>query len=998
MALIDIYRGEAITATAEIDSSTVFSAQVNGEDKITATFKSKVPLNLMIKDYILHKGLKYQILKFVDLDIDHEYTYGAVLMGTSYSLFAKPFINDAGLSTFTLIGTATQLLTILVGKINTIDSGWTVGTVEGDEVKEVQFINDNCRSALGRIFNAFGLEVSYVVKEISLTKRFELVDDAIPLAYGQNNGLYSLSKRVEGDFFTRVRGFGSTRNIPADYRGGVERLSFSPGYVDIEDAASYGDPIEVEVIFEDEYPNRTGTLSSVGAAAADGQVITDTSIDFNLADNFITGETPKIVMATGNWIGSEFEIITNSYDNTAKSFKIRPNKEGGYYFPNSTLPLQTGDTYVFIGINLPNSYVLAAEDRVEALTADYAATKPLLDVSYGLVIDPIHVIEEGLVPVLNVGQKIQITNVPAGINANMRITSITYPLIEPWKVTATISDKVQYSEEQQIARIVIENKKQLTVVKDEVKAVKSFTNIRLDEQRDMIFDPSGDYFDAGNYRPQSIETQHLNVGTRPQSFNLSIAFKPYWYGNATFEWAAGKLDHYTVVPGSIYSWNIPSGFVGSLVDVTAYNIYARCNKANSDGVIVLDTAERLVNADSTYYYFLIGSLSSVISGVRRIFLSYGDTDINGAFINTGAIASRDGKTVLDLDNGIFRGKLEFLKADNTTYGTLVGLADDTASAKAKTDLLKDLAYEDLVEAAMLGSTVIVGGYIKTDLIDVDYIKANFINAAYIETLDIDAVKGTIGGIEIKANSIESSNGKFKVTSGGIITATEVDLTGKVVATSGSIGGITISSGAISATKFSLTAAGSINAVDANISGTITATAGSIGGIAISAGAISATNFSLTAAGSIEAINAYFEDLEVVGLIAEDATITNASVTGSFTSTGAKSTINDTEISFNNLAGSIVKMTSGLTDYLGDSLGAGVQVGNAKMHGGGFVVGATNQTLVNGSGVEVYSITPTTSMKMLNNGFSINNGANVTKSASFTVSGTTYNFVNGLLVV
>lgn len=814
---IDIYRGNSITAVAEIDSSTVFSAQVNGEDKITATFRSDVPLNLMIKDYIIHKGLKYQILKFVDLDIAHDYTYGAVLMGTSYSLFAKPFLNDGGLSTFTISGTATQLLTILVGRINSIDSGWTVGEVEDDgRVLEVGFVGDTCRSALGRIFNAFGLEVSYVVKEISLTKRFELVNDAIPLAYGINNGLYSLSKRVEGEFFTRVRGFGSTKNIPAGYRGGMERLSFSPGYVDIADAASYGEPIEIEVVFEDVYPHRTGSLSSASAPTSDGQVIADTSIDFNLADNFITGETPKIVMASGHWTGSEFEIDTSSYNNTTKSFKIRPNTEGGFSYPSVVLPLQAGDTYVFIGINLPQSYVDVAELGVKNLTTEYANRENKLDVSYGLVIDPIHVIEEGLVPVLNVGQKIQVTNVPTGINANMRITSITYPLIEPWKVTATISDKVQYSEEQQIQRIVIESAKQVQVVKENIVEVKAFTSRRLDENQAMVFDPFGNYY-SEKIKPLSIETLQLTVGSRTQLFTLSSIMQPNFNNvQNVFHYTAGKLVHYTVVPGSTYTWNIPDGTISGLVTETAYYIYARCNKANNNATIVLDTVARQIESDSTYYYFLVGTLLSAESGVRPISLSYGITEVNGKFIK-GTLTSQDGSSYIDLNTGEIVGTIYFKRPDgsyedvNDVKAEALQAFDKATDAKTKTDLLKSLAYEDLVEAAMEGEGMIIGGFMDMRLINVDFIRADVMKAQYIEALDVNFVKGTIGGININNSSIASDNGNFSV-----------DGAGQLIAKSGSFGNILIEADRIrsSNNKFILTDAGALTAVDATVTGTI----------------------------------------------------------------------------------------------------------------------------------------------------------------------------------
>ena len=62
-----------------------------------------------------------------------------------------------------------------------------------------------------------------------------------------------------------------------------------------------------------------------------------------------------------------------------------------------------------------------------------------------------------------------------------------------------------------------------------------------------------------------------------------------------------------------------------------------------------------------------------------------------------------------------------------------------ASVKSLKDTLKGLAYKDTVEQAMKDETLIVGGYIKTELIDVDSLVAKKVSAASVtgESLDID---------------------------------------------------------------------------------------------------------------------------------------------------------------------------------------------------------------------------------------------------------------------
>ena len=79
---------------------------------------------------------------------------------------------------------------------------------------------------------------------------------------------------------------------------------------------------------------------------------------------------------------------------------------------------------------------------------------------------------------------------------------------------------------------------------------------------------------------------------------------------------------------------------------------------------------------------------------------------------------------------------------------------------------------------------------------------------------ITAISGSIGGITITSNAISSTNGNFYVTNAG-----------ELHSTSGSIGGINITSNAISSTNgsFYVTSAGSLVATDASISGKITAT-------------------------------------------------------------------------------------------------------------------------------------------------------------------------------
>ena len=78
----------------------------------------------------------------------------------------------------------------------------------------------------------------------------------------------------------------------------------------------------------------------------------------------------------------------------------------------------------------------------------------------------------------------------------------------------------------------------------------------------------------------------------------------------------------------------------------------------------------------------------------------------------------------------------------------------------------------------------------------------------------------------------SIGSKFDVDQYGNLSATNVNLTGAITATSGSIGNVTISDGALTNGYFTLDAYGQLTASNADISGKITASTGSISGFII----------------------------------------------------------------------------------------------------------------------------------------------------------------------
>jgi hypothetical protein len=118
---------------------------------------------------------------------------------------------------------------------------------------------------------------------------------------------------------------------------------------------------------------------------------------------------------------------------------------------------------------------------------------------------------------------------------------------------------------------------------------------------------------------------------------------------------------------------------------------------------------------------------------------------------------------------------------------------------------------------------------------------------------ITATSGEIGGFAITSNAVSSSNGNLRLKSNGQITGSAVDLSGKITATSGEIGGFTVDGHSLTTTgveindstqalfintaNFDVSHAGNVTASNVDLSGKLTATSGEIAGWDISGNTI-----------------------------------------------------------------------------------------------------------------------------------------------------------------
>ena len=467
-----------MNVTVDIDERTVFTKKLMGEHRISCEFVSDTILDIKIGDYITHNGEDYTInrLPAIVRNSSKSLTYSISFEAAYYDLSKKIFMYD-GLADFNYNQGAEGFVTKIVENINSISSGWTVGDIDGSITgldRSLQFANETCKTVLSRVAAAFECEFDVQGKEISILKKIGATQPAYTLEYGADHGLYKLERQQVSDqnIITRVYGFGAEKNLNYGYRNGSRRLIFSdpfegtPYVQNVDKIAKYG-IIEGQYTNDNIFPNRTATLTSVhietGGVSGFNETssyLCDTSLDFDINQYLIPGMTAKIVFKSGALNGIEFPIAKVENASPPSGSKIYINSytdELGYTYPNSNaLPAQ-GDLYTLVDISMPQSYISAAETLLYAAARDYLEENYEPALVYILEMDPKYVKDNNVS--IDAGDKIVIVDsgLIYGSVAVIRVSSIEYPLVNPYKIKATISDTVPYTLTDRIVNATIEN-------------------------------------------------------------------------------------------------------------------------------------------------------------------------------------------------------------------------------------------------------------------------------------------------------------------------------------------------------------------------------------------------------------------------------------------------------------------------------------------------------------------------------------------------------------
>ncbi|MFA7218224.1 MAG: hypothetical protein WC057_06480, partial [Dehalococcoidales bacterium] len=659
MATMNIYRGTELWLTIKTDDNTRHIRQVLGEDIIKSTFSSNLYLDINIGDFTVYNGVVYHINNKpnVKKNATNSYDYEVTFESESYELLKTQFLDLDGNSDFSLVGNVEDFIDLIITNMNREHANWARGACDqtNTSYKLLTFSKNNCMQVLQKLCEEFEGEfyfdydlyfeepaslpykpaagavigykpaaeaehnykpaemvLYYNYKDICFTDK---AGEASGLTFLYKQGLRNIQRTTLSDknIVTRLYAFGARKNLSSDYRDHSMRLKFvHEGKSYLENNVDKYGVIEHTEILDDVFPHRTGEITYVSAASTIKFV--DDAMDFDLNDYLLPGITAKLHFNSGDLGGYEFEI--SAYNHSTKEFTIIAfTDDQGYTMPNDTLKPAIGDKYVLTDIKMPQTYIDTAEAELLAKAQTYIADNCNPRVTYILEPDwryfKTHLIS------LQVGDFITIQDTDLGIDTTTRIVELTQSLANQYKYTLKLTDNLEV---QLIQRLYSETEdlKHKIEVGEGGDIIRARRNWRTSEElRNMIYDTDG-YFDTGNIKPESIETSMLSVGTKSTQFILKgVEIEANYQSDVSkFHASGGSLIHLSIDDDAVRTWTLSENTQTSLVNATAYYIYAKCTKeAGYTGQIVVDENQIKFDEDPTYYYFLIGVLHSVVDDV-----------------------------------------------------------------------------------------------------------------------------------------------------------------------------------------------------------------------------------------------------------------------------------------------------------------------------------------------------------------------------------------------
>jgi hypothetical protein len=699
-----------------------------GDDYVVIDFYLKTEIDFEKNDYCNAFGERFSLIeKPVPEMIKGILHYNIKLYNTYKELekvkvFLYDTARDLSKSEFPFTCTPSDIVQLIVDNMNSVQGGiWSVGNVLEGETKTITISNQSCLDLLISAASEWDTEWYVEGHTVNLAKRTYADNPIKTLSIG--TGLLTVQQESLGNTsITRLYALGGTKNLPQTY--GSTRLKMDVPYLEVPGA----DIVEDIVVFDDIYPRRLGTVSSVRSTSQGIFYFTDSQLDFNPNDYQIDGLAKHIIFQSGALVGYDFEVNYNAV--TGEFEIIQYTEPSGEVLPSATLAPAIGDKYIVYNIAMPQSYITAAENELKTRAQAYFDKIKNDKLSFNIVLNEVYFTANQLT--LQPGEEIILKHeyIEALKNGlNIRITGFNRYLNQPYRYDSVkVSDTVYSNPISRIDRKIeeVENVIERTGIFNPNYPRRNWRD--LAETMNMLQKAFLNFSKGIN--PITVQTMQLLVGdeslqfrfvnskTNPVPVDHSFIFDQQ---TGKFTTPAGIIQHMTLGITDIKNshaadeykyWDIAAFTSPILEAVKAYYLYAKCSVSETTGAFVLSETAIGMEEISGYYHFLVGILNSQYEDDRSFVILYGFTEILPGRITTDKIVSTDGKTYFDLLNGIIGGRIKFISTSETEED-LGQWADDishTASdalAKANTSKAITDKFGTTVDGGLIQSVMML---------------------------------------------------------------------------------------------------------------------------------------------------------------------------------------------------------------------------------------------------------------------------------------------------
>lgn len=521
-----------------VNEGSVHRKKLMSEDYVQLKFNVSSPIDLKRGDYVDMSFGKYEL-------IDSVYpSYNTSTGGYEYDLRLDAhywkwknknlFYNRGGANreaSWTLTRTPDAHLSIICNNLKAL--GYRYGTNEYDfsihesvdmSAKLVSYNKTNILDALTLIAETWDTEW-WVEDSIIHLGKCEYESD---ITFEQGGNVQSMSRSESNDnFATRIYAFGSTRNLPRNYRedegvvveGVIQKRLMLPSGVSCIDAyenMAQQEAVESIVIFDDVYPRKVNTISDVSTKEyidtienEDGSttkekwnayLFKDTGLEFS-TDYIIPGEELRIVFTSGALNGMDFGVGFNPNNEPTGSpesqqWEIVRSEDYGTPLPNDSLKPKVGDTYILYGFDtslVSDQMLPEAEEELKHRAEEYVKKSKQDPSVYECSMNTVDLTSDEID--LNIGHKVNLIH-PAYMKEG-RVSRI-YGFekhLDGSQVSYTVGDSAPYS--------------RLANVEDQVKEISY--------QGNVYSGSGGGVYVVGRYDP--IKPSDRNVLSSLRSFS-----------------------------------------------------------------------------------------------------------------------------------------------------------------------------------------------------------------------------------------------------------------------------------------------------------------------------------------------------------------------------------------------------------------------------------------------------------------------------------------------